>query len=817
VLIRLFVLVTFFFVSCTSEPAPVRVANIEDMGSPDLELGEDAPEVSPPDAGDDLVGVDLPEADLSGDPGPAPAHVRELRAAAEGPLRAGVAVGFVDGPVGISMAGYGGRNDGPLSPWSGVFKGSRGFYGRPTVKAMVLEVNGERLALVKLPTMSAEASLTDAIVARLRQDHGLELEGRVLTGATHSHHTHARYWRLPPALGIIGIDSPDEEVIDRLAGAFADTIARAVADLGPAEWAYGKQDDWDPEDRIYRDRRGGNGYPKDPRLSLLAVRRPDGQPLATVINFGMHGTVFDASNDLLTEDAAGGLEMKFEELFFQRHGAPIVGMFLQSGGGDASPAGDFLQHAPPARVELIGEVAAPKIAALYEGLAFKAEARLAVRSRRIDLRYAWIGYAGSEEFKDKDGNPYLWGGWQCKGEDPSRSSQGQPKVCLPLETLIKGAGGELPHGEAHQTYLSVARLDDLFLVTLPGEPAYSTIKHLREAVAGRAVEGSQPEVIGIGYSQDHLLYLTHPDDWYSGGYEAEMSFWGPLMGQYLVDRQVQVVDDMLAGYHGPVAYEESPNLSPPTPYTPRPRERSVDPGAIDQQPAASLGRTQTAHFAFAAGDPGLGSPQVVLQVEVSPGEYMDVPAAHGREGEVYDNSRYHMVTLYAPEPAGAVILERRRHGWRAQWEIPASFPAGRYRLRARGAHWDGAQAQPLVVSSSPFVVERAPGAQVEVLGEGEDLLLRWLVPPVAFAWAEEGEWPTQGWRLLDPARAPSEPQQVYAPLLVAAGGEAPQEVRFDPARGAHVLPRAALEGAPAALRVWQAHDIIPSVVEAALP
>lgn len=71
-----------------------------------------------------------------------------------GPLAAGVAVGYAPGPVGISMAGYGGRTVKINSPWNDKLNACRGFYGYPTVKAMVLDVDGERLALVKLPTMS---------------------------------------------------------------------------------------------------------------------------------------------------------------------------------------------------------------------------------------------------------------------------------------------------------------------------------------------------------------------------------------------------------------------------------------------------------------------------------------------------------------------------------------------------------------------------------------------------------------------------------------------------------------------------------------
>ena len=114
---------------------------------------EDVPppeDSAPPDA--------LPPQPDAGDPG----HVfgqgierpRIAKEAASGPLRAGVAVAWSDGPVGVSMAGYGGRS-GLKTPWSDVLKGSRGFLGRSNLKVLVLEVDGERLAFIKSPFMSS--------------------------------------------------------------------------------------------------------------------------------------------------------------------------------------------------------------------------------------------------------------------------------------------------------------------------------------------------------------------------------------------------------------------------------------------------------------------------------------------------------------------------------------------------------------------------------------------------------------------------------------------------------------------------------------
>jgi len=739
---------------------------------------------------------------------------------ASGPLQAGVAVGHLTGPVGASMAGFGARTKFNDTAWNDVLNGASGFYGYGAVKAMVLEVEGERLVLLKMPTMSSEASLTEGTIAKLAELHGIDLAGRLITGATHSHHNIARYWRLPDQLAAVGADSPDEEIIDRISTQLAAVVAAAIADLGPAQWGTGFADDWDPDDWIYRDRRKENNptYGKDPRLTILAVRRPDGEPMAAVLNFGMHGTVFGDDNELFTEDAAGGLEMKFEEHFFATTGKPIFGMFIQSGGGDASPGGDRLEHPGPARVELIGHDAAPRILSVYEGIEWKEDLTLGVRSRRIDLSYAGLGYDEIPEFKNAADFPYTWGGWRCNegsGDEanPATSLEGKPKSCTDVKTLLEVFGASVPNGEVHQMYTTVAALDDFYLVTLPGEPTYSVIKHLREELGARGVRG-----MAFGYSQDHMLYLTHPDDWYQGGYESEMSLWGPLAGQHIVARQMELVEALQAGEGAPVWSEESPNLSLAQPYEPRAHEQSEDAGALVLDPTADIARGATVRLGWGGGDPGLGEPHVVLQRDDG-GSFTDVPGPSGWSGAVFDNSRYHMLTHYDPIPEqNGELLPSRMHHWYVDFQVPLELPAGTYRLVASGAHWDGAASQPYTVASTPFAVTQGKDDVLTATLDGATLTVLWTHTPVPLE--TSGTWPIAGYRLLDPEVAPDQPATVRAPLTLdffvddQPAGD-PQQVDFTPGKG-HVVDFAAL-GLPSeglSVRAHLSADIVPAFVEA---
>lgn len=689
-------------------------------------------------------------------------RVDEVRPAGAGPLHVGVAVRMIDGPVGVSMAGYGARTDGRRTHWADKLKGTAGFYGQQSVKVVAIEVGSERMAFVKSPLMSSESYLTDAIARHLQRDHNLDFRGRVITVAGHSHHTTARYWPLPDLLGHAGSDSFDTEVAELAAGVFAAAIAEAWNGRVPAEWGHAWRDDWDPNHEVYRDRRGENnhlGYGKDPRLSLMAFRRKaDATPLAVIFNFPIHGTVFSPNNDLFSEDAPGYVEHKFEELFFAREGKPVFGLYAQSAGGDASPAGDSLGHPELARLERLGEAAAPKILSLYDTLEWSSETELAIRSQRIELVHERIykDRPWSEEFTTESGEPYTWGGWTCFAK--GSSMEGKPKYCVDLGFFLELLETEVPHDAVHQAYLTAARLGDVWMFTVPGEPNWSVVKYAREKMEQKTWNGKPAQLMVLGYAQDHLLYLSAPDDWYLGGYEVEMSLWGPGGGLFLADESLAMIDAMMAGKNGPILFEESPPLTQVREFTPRPRERSLNPGAIAVQPAASVARTGTVQFAANCGDPVLGSPNVRVQRKAGE-SFVDVPAAHGWKDRAYDNSRYEMVSVYDPDPPSVrTSAAERTHLWRFYWQVPSSWPSGSYRLQLRcpvlPSGSETTTPQELTLNSTPFEVVATEGAALEATVNGNKLTLSLRVPGLEQEFSSSpppspAKWASGGYRLLD--------------------------------------------------------------------
>lgn len=751
-------------------------------------------------------------------PGSQPPDRDEARGAASGPFLAGVAALPLDPPIGVSMGGFGNRTGPTDSPWTDMFFASVGSHGHLYLKALAFEVAGERLVLLKLPLPFSEDSLTHAMHDALMARYGLDLEGRVITAATHTHHGPARFWRLPPPLGIAGIDNADDELIARFGERMAETVAAAIDDLAPAQWGFATKVDWDPDDLVYRDRRGSNDprWGKDPRLTVLGLRR-EGQPLAVMANFAMHGTILGSDNTLLSDDAGGGFEEELERRAHERLGLGVLGVFTQAGGGDAAPAGDRKGHVGHQRLQMVGVEGADKVLDLFEGLTWRSDSELAVRSRSIAIAHDYI-YGDSGEFDGPNGH-ITNGTLQCT-IDPAGgiSQEGQPKDCIELAGVFDLLGLTLPHPELNQTYLTVARLGPLFFMTMPGEPTHSITEYARDQV-----EALGQAVMVVGYSQDHLLYFTHPDDWYTGEYEAEFSLWGPWAGRWIVDRQVATVRAMLAGNNGPTWYEEVDDFSPSLSDTRRPLERSLESGTVTRQPVATP-RLGVVEVEVRGGDPALGLPLFVIEREEA-GTF--TPVLEG--GRVLDSARLDGFVLYRPVPENSAdLLAEREHRWVFRWQVAPWMPAGRYRVVASGRALESAEVADWEVTSAAFDISQDPEAEVEVtsLGAGR-FRLRLTHPPAPLTLSGTGRQggatdpasgtPVSGWRVFDPRVGPTERIEVRVPLAVTASrGQVRLEVVISD--GVLDLSGTSLaDGDGVTLSVHLADDRVPSPLEVSRP
>ncbi len=640
-------------------------------------------------------------------------------------LRAGAGEGFLDFPVGVSMAGFGGRRGGK-SPYNSALGASAGFYNRLRVKALALSNGGETIVIVKTPLIFPTLYLYEKITEKLKSDYGLDLWNNIILTATHTHSGPARFWRLLEGFGSFGLDESSGEIFKRLVDSIVPVIASAVNSMEEARFGYGINSKFDPEDRINRDRRceddnvytdlsnpdvylrGDTYKTKDNSLVIIKVEKKNGEPLAVVVNFGMHATVFEDEN--FTEDAPGAVEFLVEDAFGRR-GKKVLALFVQGAGGDVSPAGDFLGHSKTQQLEMIGKAAAEKVLALWDSITTTDRVPMEIVNQRVNISREDIGYSDNE-FVDFEGNPFKLGAFGCGGNEGSPGVDcGKPETklidgslpCLfNIESLITDEASLEGFQQFMQTRLSAARIGDLFIATLPGEPLSMLASDLENKA--REIPGIK-DVTTFGYAQDHQLYLSTEEEWWQGGYEAFMNIWGPKFGNFLVEKSLALLKQVTTPEkEDNSACEPEQMIYTPLDYTyVTPTSSSPEPSILTH-PNTQYKRFEKVILEWNGGDSGVDFPVVTVEQEKAGGVFATVKGTDLRD---YDNTRYYMVTRYRAIPSYASnrTATERQHIWRIEWEIPVDFPAGRYRLSVKGNYYKSGVTSEYTLTSQAFNIE----------------------------------------------------------------------------------------------------------------
>ncbi len=292
---------------------------------------------------------------------------------------AGVAESFLELPVGTPLGGFTTRCsclgnqskvDDRQSAYNTTFVESVGIQTLPSLDAIWLENGDDTLVILKTDTIYPFDHLVEVVAERLSAETGDDLTHKVVHTTNHTHHAFGAF---SDAIAFyLGTDRYNEEIFQRFADQLVTTALRARDGLQPVKLGMGWSDTWDPTGAVYHDRRGSNdalvvndpwGVPiptgRDPHLGVLRIDTLDDEPIAMVVNFGVHGIILDTDSPMVSSDAGGGVETVLEETFDR----PVMVMFTQGSGGDASPGGVQDDYA---RIESLGELAAPEIRAVYD-------------------------------------------------------------------------------------------------------------------------------------------------------------------------------------------------------------------------------------------------------------------------------------------------------------------------------------------------------------------------------------------------------------------------------------------------------------------
>ncbi len=521
---------------------------------------------------------------------------------------AGAAEARLELPIGTPLSGYtsrcgcfggDGKADRRDSAYTTRFAPSAGIQTPIPLKAFWLSNGDQDLVVLKVDLIYSFDGLTKELEQRLSVATGKDMAGKVVLATNHSHNAYGDF--SDAVQFYLGSDRFNYEVFTRIADQ-AEAVAMAAHDgMEPARLGVGYAKDWDPQDRVYRDRRPDNdalqffpdipaGRYKDPNLTMMRIDRLDGSPIGVLFNFGVHGTALGADNPMVSVDAPGHVEHVFQERFDQ----PVVVALLQGGAGDASPAGsdDFY-----ANMETVGAYAADALTSLWERIPTSSEpvrlesATRAVAETHQDMR---VTRGGTVDFRytpyDEDAEPdnVVWNadgslaapldefnvpyGAAFCGEDPPYLPGFAPaeafpySQCVEVSKLLNVIGGffqlapeekVLPLFNSTTATVTASRIgplpiaeadgttttDDFFMGFFPGETTAMFTEQFRRRAKNELGYGHS---MAVGYAQDHEGYLLIPEDWLQGGYEIDINVWGPLQGEHLMEQLLTMSEQHLA-------------------------------------------------------------------------------------------------------------------------------------------------------------------------------------------------------------------------------------------------------------------------------
>ena len=531
----------------------------------------------------------------------------ELPVKQAGALKVGAAEGLLELPIGCPEGGYTFRAkilgntanvDYRDSDYTVGFSPSTGIQTTPTIKAFWFENGQENLVALEVDVIYAYDDLLRELTERISDATGEDMDGRVTLSTNHTHNGPGNF--TAQVMFYLGGDRYNHEVFTRYAEQATAVAVEAYESRQEAAVGIGYFRDWDPDDYVYRDRRGENnelqiwddlpaGNRKDPIMWMMRVDTTAGDPMAVLYGFGMHGTLGDADNTLLSVDAPGHLDYGFAEQF----DSPVVVAHFQGAGGDASPASEDDWFA---RDESVSERAGPMLYEAWEQVPTgTASVTMETRTRGVvqhldDIHVTRNGtvdwsYLPFDEDREPDLEIYAddgsllspfdefnaeHGAAFCGDESPylmsydidadvyPYSSCTQPEGFI---TLLKNAfeldeEPELPLVESLKTVITTASFGplptlfddgtqgeaDLFWSFWPGEVCDYFGEMVRRRVAD---ELGYESIIVTGYSQDHEGYLLIAEDWLMGGYEPNIGLWGPLQGDWVIEQSLEMSQALL--------------------------------------------------------------------------------------------------------------------------------------------------------------------------------------------------------------------------------------------------------------------------------
>lgn len=407
-------------------------------------------------------------------------------------LRAGIAQIDVTPPVGVELSGYAGRT-----------KPSQAVHDRLYARALVLESDRERVAIVSADLLGFAQDFVDRVRSQVEASCGIPAS-HLMLAATHTHSG-------PATMPLRGCGKPNPDYLAELEMKLVGLVAPAIESLQPARLGFAMG-----EISLGRDRR--HEPPKDdpawtglvdPEVAVMRVDDEKKEPICIVMNYGCHAVAEGAVYEISADYPGYAVRKVQEEM------PGTMAVFLNGAGGDINPrirggyqAAAETGHALAREVlrvardsESTGEIeigAGQKMVDFpQQPLPTLEKARENLESQERELDSAEKSGVSPGELRWK----VAYRDWAREVLDMVEAGQ-QPRVSGEIQTI---------------------RLGEAALVGLPGEPF---------AELGLRIKFRSPfePTLLVGYANGCVAYLPTEQAFAEGGYEPDTAcrFYGTV-------------------------------------------------------------------------------------------------------------------------------------------------------------------------------------------------------------------------------------------------------------------------------------------------
>jgi len=251
----------------------------------------------------------------------------------------------------------------------------------------------------------------------------------------------------------------------------------------------------------------------DPNLGLIKVDDVNGNPIATVWNFAIHGVCYGPSNMKFSADIMGYANMLNEKAIGG------VSMFINADAGDIDPGPGMCSPAPN-----------------FKGSQLMSDA--VAKFRPTIATYDQVDILANSQvvpFGPTNLNITLKRFLNC-------SSGGFLDICTLCAFLQCDLNEHLSSAWVETTprftafSFKINKLNSV-VFTVPGEPLLELGWWLRNATQAA---GFNTTLIA-GYSNNHMGYFATPDEYDVGGYESQLTFWGYNTARSVYNSAVSVI------------------------------------------------------------------------------------------------------------------------------------------------------------------------------------------------------------------------------------------------------------------------------------